>query len=347
MSSNGASRQVHLVGSIPAPDTEGALRLVLDHVGDRVIDWLPDGETGDRGNWIGRLVENLKHHPDLDLIRDGDWSDYEATPAFKVKDGHTFEDVDLDYYAAFEKSWPEFQKARADLGRPDIAFQVGIPGPIDIAFAAFGFNPVKGFRHARPFEDATVLEVRRIHEAAGNEVVYQLEIPIEVEVTTRIPGFARRPGTRWLARRILRLVERSPLDTRWGFHLCVGDMNNQAFSRLETARPVVQLANALASQFPVGRHLEFIHLPLAHGEIPPTTEEAFYVPLGDLNLRPGVRLIAGLVHEQQSLDEQRAIRDLVEQQVGSTVDVAASCGLGRRASDQAALNLDLSRLLVD
>ena len=52
-------RSVHLVGTIPAENTREALRMVLDTVGDRIADQLPDGETGDRGNWIGRLVENL------------------------------------------------------------------------------------------------------------------------------------------------------------------------------------------------------------------------------------------------------------------------------------------------
>jgi len=181
------SRRVHLVGTIPATSTREALSLVSHTLGDTITDWLPDGETGARRDWIGRLVEDLRNHPDLELSRDGDWSDYESTPAFKVKAGHNFESVDLDYFKYFEESWPEFEKARAELGRTDLAFQIGIPGPIDVAFAAFGFNPIRGFRRSGPFEDATVNEIERSHAVAGNEVVYQLESPIEVEVTTRIP----------------------------------------------------------------------------------------------------------------------------------------------------------------
>ncbi|MGB7859161.1 MAG: hypothetical protein WBM90_01540, partial [Acidimicrobiia bacterium] len=291
MTSNDQTRRVHLVGTVPADSTRHALGLVTNTVGDRVIDWLPDGETGVRSNWIGRLVENLKKHPDLEIIRDGDWSDYEETPAFKVRSGHHFESVDLDYFEYFEESWPEFQKVRTELGRTDLSFQIGIPGPIDVAFAAFGFNPVSGFRRARPFEDATVRNIERIHEIAGNEVVYQLEIPIEVEVMARIPGLVRGAGVKWLAGRVLRVIERSPETTRWGFHLCVGDMNNKAFSHLDDTEPVVQLSNALVSRFPKGRKLEFVHMPLAHGSIPPTTDEAFYAPLTNLQLPDGVRFV--------------------------------------------------------
>ena len=341
------TRKVHLVGTIPADNTHDALRLVLDTVGDSVGDRLPDGETGDRGNWIGRLIESLRLHPDLELVREGDWSDYESTPAFKVRSGHRFEAVELDYYKAFEESWPEFQKARVELGRPDLSFQVGIPGPIDIAFAAFGFNPISGFRYSRPFEDAAIAQISRIHEQAGSEVVYQIEIPIELEIAIRMPSPIRGLGVRWLARRILRVVERAPEGTRWGFHICVGDMNNEAFSKLSDSKPSVLLANALVDQFPAGRKLEFVHMPFAHGSIPPTSEEAFYEPLTELSLPDDVRFIAGFVHERQDLATQQGIRELIEDRIGHPVDVAAACGLGRRDLAQAEANLELCRRLVE
>jgi hypothetical protein len=335
-----------MVGTIPASSTEEALKLVIDEVGDRITDWLPDGETGIRKNWIGRLVQNLAKHPDLELTKEGDWSDYESTPGFKVKKGHEFTWVDLDYFEHFKASWPEFQRVRSELGRPDLAFQVGIPGPIDVAFAAFGFNPLGGFRHAAPFEEATLREVERIHEVAGDEVVYQLEVPIEVEVVNRMPAPVRSLGARWLARRMLRVVKDSPEGSRWGFHLCVGDMNNESFSKLKDTGTIVHLANALLSQFPAGQKLEFLHMPLAHGSIPPTTDPKFYAPLMDLALPDGVRFIAGYSHEGQSLEDQEKVRSIVEVMVGYPVDVAASCGLGRRNVDAATANLEQSRKLA-
>lgn len=341
------ARRVHLVGTIPADSTEEALSLVSDTVGDRITDWLPDGETGSRKNWIGRLVENLKSHHDLELAKDGDWSDYESTPGFKVKKDHEFTSVDLDYFEHFENSWPEFQNARSDLGRPDLSFQIGIPGPIDVAFAAFGFNPVGGFKHVKPFEEATTREVEKIHDVAGDEVVYQLEIPIEVEIANRIPGPLRALGAQRLAKRILRVVEDSPVGTRWGFHLCVGDMNNESFSKLKDATTIVQLANALAAQFPSSHVLEFVHMPLAHGAIPPTSDPKFYAPLLDLKLPDRVRFIAGFSHERQRLEDQRKVRAILEVMVDGPVDVASSCGLGRRDIEAATANLEQSRRLTE
>ncbi len=347
MANTDSERRVHLVGTIPAESTSAALELIDSTVGDRTVNWLPDGETGSRRNWIGRLIENLRSHPDLEVTKDGDWSDYETTTGFRVKKGHSFDYVALDYYEHFEDSWPLFEQARSEMGRPDLAFQVGIPGPIDVSFAAFGFNPVLGLRHVRPFEDATVVEIAKIDAVAGNEVVYQLEIPIEVEIVNRIPKPVRDVLAKQLARRILRVIRRSPPGTRWGFHLCVGDMNNKAFSRLEDTTTLVMLANALLARFPADRTLEFLHVPLAHGSEPPSTEEVFYAPLAELLVDPEVRLVAGFAHEGQSFDEQLKLRGLIEGQVGGPVDVAASCGLGRRDLASAESNLRLSRSLVD
>jgi len=341
-----STRTVHLVGTIPAGSTREAMALVVDRVGDRLGGHIPDGETGNRSNWINRLIESLRTHPDLELKRDGDWTSYTDTPAFRVRRGHRFRSVDLDYHDHFVDSWDEFEKVKRELGRPDLSFQVGIPGPIDVAFAAFGFNPVGGLRHARPFEEATAEHIRRIHERAGDQIVYQLEIPIEVEMAIRM-RFLGRPGIRWLAGRILDVVEAAPEGTRWGFHLCVGDLNHRSFSRLKDATIPVRLANALIARFPEGRRLEFVHMPFAHAVEPPTTDESFYAPLRDLALHDGVRFAAGFVHEGQDLETQRSIRETIERQVGRPVDVAAACGLGRRDLEHARANLDLSRRLAE
>jgi len=340
-----SERTVHLVGTIPAASTRDAMSLVVERVGERIGDRMPDGETGDRENWIGRIIESLRSHPDLEVKRDGDWSDYHTTPVFAVRRGHSFDAVDLDYHRHFVDSWGEFEAAKSRLGRPDLALQIGIPGPIDLAFAAFGFNPIQGLRHSGPFEDATVGDIGRIHEAAGDKVVYQLEIPIEVEMAIRM-RFLGKAGIGWLAKRINRVIERSPEGTRWGYHLCVGDMNHRAFSRLDDTTIPVRLANALVKRFPKGRTLEFVHMPFAHAVDPPATEEAFYEPLRALDL-DGTRFVAGFVHEGQDSDTQRSIRDTIERIVGHPVDVAAACGLGRRDLEHARANLDLSRELAE
>ena|SRR6266568_9635038 len=90
-------RSAHLVGSIPAPDAEAAMSMALERLGP-LLRTLPDGETGDRRNWINHIIEGFRDdHPDLELARDGDWSDYDRTPRFRVRHGHRLFGANLDF----------------------------------------------------------------------------------------------------------------------------------------------------------------------------------------------------------------------------------------------------------
>ncbi len=50
--------------------------------------------------------------------------------------------------------------------------------------------------------------------------------------------------------------------------------------------------------------------------------------------------IAGFAHEDQSLDEQRHVLATIEKLLGRPVDVASSCGLGRREATAARRTLE-------
>ncbi|GHO50934.1 hypothetical protein [Ktedonospora formicarum] len=106
-------------------------------------------------------------------------------------------------------------------------------------------------------------------------------------------------------------------------------------------------ANALISQWPAERTLEFLHVPLAAGETPPPLRETFYRDLRRLKLPAGTRFAAGLVHEKSSLEEQQQVLKWVEQAIGHPVDVAAACGLGRRDRQVAETLLERSKELAE
>jgi hypothetical protein len=52
-------RRAHLVGSIPAGSAEEAMRLAVKRLGPE-LDYLPDGETGIRRNWILGMIEGFR-----------------------------------------------------------------------------------------------------------------------------------------------------------------------------------------------------------------------------------------------------------------------------------------------
>lgn len=134
---------------------------------------------------------------------------------------------------------------------------------------------------------------------------------------------------------LARLVRAAPAGARFGVHLCLGDMNHRALGRMDDLGPVVALANALAAKWPQGRPLAYVHAPFGAADVPPSVDPAFTAPLADLRLPSTTRFVAGLVHEHVDVDQQRAMLARVEGLVGSTADVAAACGLGRRDRDDA------------
>ena len=341
--SHDAGRSVHLVGSTPFTDTAEALGVFDDRLGARLRN-VPDGETGDRQNWIQGLIASFRDHPKLAVAREGDWSDYDRTPSYRVRRGERFtsRDLDLGYLRHFEESWPHFLKHRTDGQR----FQVGIPGDLDLATFTFG-NPIGGLRYRSAFRNATIRDIKAIQERAGDDVVYQVEVPFELVVLTRLPAIAGRVAAAFFAAGITDLARRAPAGSHWGIHLCLGDMNHRALGRLHDVAPIVWLGNAIIDRWPAGRHLEFIHAPLAAANEPPPLERAFYAPLRDLRLPDATRFVAGFVHEDRTLAEQRELMALLDELIGRPVDVACSCGLGRRSRENALATIDQAAALAD
>ncbi len=333
------SRSAHLVGSLPGDDARDAMQLAVGKLGDR-LRTLPDGETGERHHWIIHIITALRRHPDLELKKEGDWSDYDKTPVLRVRKGHTLrgDTLDFGHVANFEDSWPAFQRLREESGNTSLAFQAGVPGDFDMAL--FTLGPIGAFRYRSAFRDATVREIREIFRRGGKDVVFQIEVPAELIFVARMPKPVRPLMASFLARGIARLGREAPQGARFGIHLCLGDMNHRSLANLTDASPVVLLANAVVKAWPAGRPLEFIHAPFAAAQKVPRTDATWYAPLRDLRIPARTRLIAGFAHEDQDLEEQRRIRELIERNAGRQVDVATSCGLGRRSRPAAEAALE-------
>jgi len=304
---------------------------------------MSDGETGERKNWIIHIVEGFRAHPDLEVAREGDWSDYDKTPRFRVAKGkHLSPDaIDLGYAAAFKANYGIFKALRQRYDHPALAYQVGIPGDLDLTLFAFG--PAGILTRRRPFTEATVREITAIQREAGDDVVFQIEVPAELVFVAQMPPPLRPLVARYMASGIRRLAKLSPSGTRFGIHLCLGDMNHRALTRMSDVGPVVLLANAIGRGWPAGRPLEYVHAPFAAANIAPVLDEPWYAPLSKLALPPGTRFVAGCIHEDLTVDEQRSLIQLIEKRLGTRVDLATACGLGRR--DQAAAVSTLDRIV--
>jgi hypothetical protein len=287
----------------------------------------------------------------LELSRDGDWSDYDKTPRFRVRPGERLygAGLDLGIAAATQEALPIYEEIRTRLAAEGATggvpgFQVGIPGDLDLAM--FTFGPVGLVRHVRPFTEALAATMRQIHGLVGDDALFQIEIPVELVLLARAPRPARAMLAGLLARRVAALVLAAPAGVRFGVHLCLGDLNHRALGRLDDAGPLVHLSNALVARWPVGRSLVYVHAPLAAADNPPVDDAAFYRPLSGLRLRDA-RFIAGYAHEDQDLATQRRIRQQIEDALGHRADVSTSCGLGRRDHAAAVAAMDRIKTLLD
>jgi hypothetical protein len=344
------TRSVHLVGGIPGPSAREAMEAALRRLAPH-LRTLSDGETGARSWWIRAILDRLRDHPDLELVRDGDFSSYERTPQWRVKDGHELTAQSIESYLvmaeAFQASYRLFHELREAHGRPDLDFQVGVPLHLDLAVDAFG---EAGFSPAiyEPCLEATARQIRVVQAQSQGDVVFQLEMPVPLIAVAGTPSEGQPRAAAEMAERITDLPRRADVGTRFGVHLCLGDMNHKALGHMRDVRPLVLLSNELPRRWPADRPLEYIHAPFAGAEEPPTFDEAFYTPLRDLDLPGEIRFVAGCVHEQLSLDEQRRLLALIEGLVGRQVDLAAACGLARRPDVAQAWDaMDKSAALVD
>ncbi len=337
-------RRAHLVGSLPGGNAAEAMRLAVDKLGPE-LPCLPDGETGDRQNWVLSMIEDFRANPDVRLVKDGKWSGYDDMPRFGVRSGHRLDakSINLGIAQAALQAKAEFDELRPELA-PGARFQVGIPSDLDLAL--FTFGPTGPLRHRRPFTGALAATMAEVHDSYADNVVFQIEVPAELVFVARTPGPARSAMAVPLSRGIVALARSAPPGARFGIHLCLGDFHHQALAKLTDASALTILANAIASRWPQGWPLEYVHLPLAAAEDPPATDAAFYAPLAGLRLPSGTRLVAGFAHEGQDLATQVKVRQYIEDAVGHPVDISTSCGLGRREPDTARAAIDRIKVLL-
>ncbi|GHO50933.1 hypothetical protein [Ktedonospora formicarum] len=227
-------RSIHLVGSIPCENAEDGMRLALSKNG-HYLRTLSDGEAG--GEWIIPIIRSLRENPSISVQAEGDWSSYKNVLVLRVRRGAKLKADSLDFgrVALFEESYPLFQKLREEYQQPDLAYQVSIAGDLDVALLSMGMQGA--LRHRSVFAEETIREIRAIQTKAHGDVVFQLELPIELVLVTKMPGFLQSAVSRFLARKVLRLVKEAPAGTRFGVHLCLGDLHNQALGRMRTTAP--------------------------------------------------------------------------------------------------------------
>jgi hypothetical protein len=350
-------RSALLVGSLPFDDEATCMRIALDTLGPALFS-LPDGEVGTkspqfpRGNriaWVIYAIEKITADRDSwrivkDAVRadDGMAIDYDHIQKLKpLRSPRELPNhVSLGYDEYFRSSYPIFKQLTAERGLTGLKFQLGIPTGFAMGFAFA--SQLDWLRYTGAFNTVYAREVNRALAEAGDDVIIQLELPPELYVAGLLP----RPLRRLALRPVQDLLRKITPGAQIGLHLCLGDFRNEALIHPKTLATLVDYSNLLVRSWPRRHRLMYIHYPFAEGSVPPTTDASYYQPLRAINLPVGTRFIAGFVHEKLSLDDNRRVLDAIEQACGQQVDVASSCGLGRRTPDEATRALELTAQLV-
>lgn len=317
-------RGVHLVGSVPLGDAEEVFRAAGTILGGR-LRRIPDGETGERTNWIGWQARFIGSNPHFEKSPP-DPNSYAPLPRFKLRaplsSGElTFER--LGYADAAGASYNVFtQLKQAGLVPAGTRFQVSLPTPLApvTAFVAPGDQEV-----VEPaYEAAMFAELDQIASAIPHqELAIQWDVAVEFGILEgAMPGTFDEAMKR-VVERLVRLGSRVPEDVELGYHLCYGDAGHKHFVEPADTSKLVEVANAVSAG--VKRQINWIHMPVPRNR----TDNAYFAPLRRLQLHPETELYLGLVHFTDGVEGTRR-RIAAAQQFVADFGVATECGMGRR-----------------
>ncbi len=327
--------QVHLVGSVPLADAEEVFHAVSTHLGDRAPR-IPDGETGERANWIMWQAPVFLRNPAFDVVPPNQ-EDYVPISMVKLRSGLTPADVEfgsLGYAAAARASYAVFARLKAEGVIPSgTRFQVSLPTPL----APVVQSVVQAEQESLLpiYTERLLAEMDEITGALPHtELAIQWDVAVEFAILEGV--WPARIGTdkAEVIASLTRLGMAVPTDVELGYHLCYGDAGHRHFVEPTDTSLLVEIANGVAAT--VTRPIAWVHMPVPRGR----ADTAYYAPLKGIKLHPETKLYLGLVHTTDGEEGTRRRIDAARQVVAD-FGVGTECGFGRRPAATIRPLLDL------
>jgi hypothetical protein len=320
-------RHVHFVGSVALDTPEEVFAAIGQHCGP-YLKRVPDGEPGGRRLWISWQIPVLRANPSLAQVGEG------QIP-LKLADGVEPGQIhfgELGYSREARPSYEDFVAARTAGRLPaGVRFQVSLPTPWAVIMPFCRQPDAQQIYPA--YEQAMLREVARICKAIPHhDLAIQWDVCIEMLAWDgrwqNAPPF---PGMEQVfAGNFARLGAAVPAGVELGFHLCYGDLDARHFVEPVDATKMVELANLIARS--VQRPVNWMHMPVPIDR----ADDAFYAPLGDLQLGIGTELYLGLVHTRDGA-EGTARRMAAARRHVAAFGVASECGISRGRDTDLAL----------
>jgi hypothetical protein len=330
-----------LVGSVPLETAEEVLESCGRTLGN-YLNYLPDGEVGDRILWVPMLAYRVFHgHPDVETLArpprvDGveTWKPREVKEVwqFKVKDGVNdvrFGDAGwrLGYARDAINSYSIFRMLRDRGVLPKhLRFQVSLP-LTNSAIDVFFHNPADYPRIKPGFEQAMRDEIAVITRKIPPEDL-AIQWDCCVEVMDLEDSFTWTPKDNKLERNldpVSALSPHIPTATALGYHLCYGTLGGWPMVEPKNLSMTVKFANGAVARS--GRRVDFIHIPILD-----TEDESYFAPLRELDVGD-TKIYFGTIHDLGRSDSFKRRLEILRKYVPE-FGLAAPCGLGRHKPDE-------------
>ncbi|MDG2034545.1 MAG: hypothetical protein P8J29_11445 [Rhodospirillales bacterium] len=324
-----AKRGIHFVGSLGMSDVEAGFRFLSEKIGVNARRY-PDGEPGDRANWIRFQIGMLNAHPNIELIRSKQMQaggEQFNRPYYRTVHGTQPGDIEfgeLGYADAAQISYEIFNRLKKEgVISSDIRFQVCLPTP---AAVIGGFiDPEQQAAIEPAYERAMLAEVDLlINKIPNSELSIQWDIAHEpISAEGGGPGLYYGDIHEGTVERVCRLSDAVPQTVELGLHLCYGDPGHKHIIEPSDLSVCVEFSNG----FTVGtkRSIEWIHMPVPRDR----NDKGYFEALSKLKLAPETELILGLVHHTGGIEGTRQRIETATQYIKDFA-ISTECGLGRR-----------------
>jgi hypothetical protein len=333
---------------VPLPTSEEVFRRLGAALGP-LLSRMPDGETGERRRWIYWQRTMLERHPAMEVdseaglleLRQWDGSLLRRAPLLRFRPGVDPDRVEFPtgYAEAARESWALFDRLRREGALPaGLRFQVCLPTPMSSAFMYV--SPRAHDDYQRAYERSLRRDLDRIVAGIPRaDLSIQWDVCQEVLVfedyfPTRPPDYKER-----IFALHARLGDAVPEEVELGYHLCYGSPADQHLVMPKDTAILAALTRAIVTR--VKRRVDFLHLPVPRER----DDAAYFAPLRDLAVPPGLRLYLGLLHHDDPDGDRRRI-DVARDAV-SAFGVATECGWGRGEPARLAGLLESHRRAVD
>jgi hypothetical protein len=338
---------VHFNGGVNLSDAETVMREIAARVPEGVRR-IPDGETGDRQQWIWFQLQKFWQTPGLEQAVDPDPSKgYEQLPKVRLADGQDPDAVtwpNLGYADAYLESYRTFTRLREEgVIQAGVLFQVEYPTPL--ASISGWVVPEDQDRLEASYARALFADLDRLlAELPHDEIAVQWDVAVEFGLLTG--GFPANASQDFdgIVRRLVECVERVSPEVPVGLHLCYGDYQHRHFREPESLELQVRVANAVTER--ADRPVRWFAFTVPQYQRQP----AYFAPIADLRVDDETELYFALVpyhpDEQEPGTTAEQVRLVDEALADRPWGICTECGMARAEREEVPRLLDLHREIV-